>query len=207
MRPARSNRRGAIARNGEEPMPRSTRRARALAFMLAAAISLAALGGATGAGAHAADGHPARLQEGSCGNLGAVAFRLNGAGATVDVAGTPIPPPERVGAATAFPADVSITIIDDLFSHVVQGQRAIVVYESDEAMDHVIACGDVAGVMTRQMAGMTMPGDQVVLGLGDASGAGLAGFALVESIEGGKTMVAIFLGESATGAPAATPAA
>jgi hypothetical protein len=73
-------------------------------------------------------------------------------------------------------------------------------------MDHVIACGDVAGVLTRQMAGMTMPGDQVVLGLGDASGTGLAGFALVESIEGGKTMVAIFLGPEAAGGPAATPA-
>ncbi|HEX5498678.1 MAG TPA: hypothetical protein VFX03_05605, partial [Thermomicrobiales bacterium] len=93
-----------------------------------------------------------------------------------------------------------------------QGEQALVVYESDETMDRVIACGDVAGVMTRQMAGMTMPGDEIVLGLGDASGAGLAGFAVIESIEGGKTMVAIFLGDGAAGtpaagaAPAATPA-
>jgi hypothetical protein len=176
----------------------------------AAAIVIMMIGmfGADWAGAHAADGHPARLQDGSCGNLGAVAFRLNGVGATVTAEGTPIPPPERVGAAAAFPADVSLTILDKLFTDVVKGEHAIVVYESDEAMDHVIACGDVAGVMTRQMAGMTMPGDQVVFGLGDAIGSGLAGFGVIESIEGGKTMVAIFLGEGGAGTPAAaaTPA-
>ncbi len=182
-----------------------------VAGLLFVAASLAALAGGAigigGAGAHAADGNPARIQAGSCGNLGAVAFRLNGVGATVSPDGTPIPPPERVGANAAFPAAVSITTIDDLFSHVAPGERAIVVYESDEAMDHVIACGDVAGVMTRQMAGMTMPGDQIVLGLGDANGSGLTGFAVIESIEGGKTMVAVYLDAGATGTPVATPAA
>ncbi|HET7095265.1 MAG TPA: hypothetical protein VFI22_17380, partial [Thermomicrobiales bacterium] len=149
-------------------MPRSMRRARVPAVLFALAVGCAALAGdLSGAGAHAADGHPARLQAGACGNLGAVAFRLNGVGATVDAAGTPIPPPERIGAASAFPADVSVTILDNLFTDVVQGDHAIAVYESDEAMDRVIACGDVAGVMTRQMAGMTMPGDEIVLGLGD----------------------------------------
>ena len=191
-------------------MLRPTRSLR-LAGLLFVAASLAGLGGGAigivGTGAHAADGHPARIQAGTCGNLGAVAFRLNGVGATVSPDGTPIPPPERVGGNAAFPAAVSLTPIDDLFSHVAPGERAIVVYESDEAMDHVIACGDVAGVMTRQMAGMTMPGDQIVFGLGDARGAGLTGVALVESIEGGKTMVAVDLGAGASGTPVATPAA
>jgi hypothetical protein len=191
-------------------MPRPMLRARALLSAIVVMLGVGALlVGSFGPGvaAHAADGHPARIQAGSCGNLGAVAFRLNGVGASVSAEGTPIPPPERVGAATAFPADVSVTILDKLFTDVVQGQHAIVVYDSDEAMDHVIACGDVAGVMTRQMAGMTMPGDQIVFGLGDARGAGLTGVALVESIEGGKTLVAIFLGEGEAGTPVATPAA
>ena len=48
--------------------------------------------------AHAADGHPARIHEGSCEATGAAAEQLTGVGATVSLEGTPIAEPEMTGA-------------------------------------------------------------------------------------------------------------
>ena len=46
--------------------------------------------------AHAADGHPAKIHEGTCEALGRVAFPLTGVGATVGLEQTPIATPAPV---------------------------------------------------------------------------------------------------------------
>jgi hypothetical protein len=134
-----------------------------------------------GAGAHAADGHPARIQEGTCDNLGRAAFKLTGVGATVSLEETPIPEPEAVGSHQAVPMDVSDTTLDTTLSDLIAKDYAIVVYESDEAMDHIIACGALGGPLSRQMAGMVMPGDEVAIGLAAENDSGATGVALLRA--------------------------
>jgi hypothetical protein len=46
--------------------------------------------------AHGADGHPAKIHEGTCAALGRVAFPLTGVGAAVDLDQTPIATPAPV---------------------------------------------------------------------------------------------------------------
>jgi hypothetical protein len=131
--------------------------------------------------AHAADGHPARIQEGTCDNLGRAAFKLTGVGATVSLEGTPIAEPEAVGAKQAVAMDVSDTTLATTLSDLIAKDYAVVVYESDEAMDHIIACGAVGGPLSRQMAGMVMPGDEVAIGLAAENDSGATGVALLRA--------------------------
>jgi len=131
--------------------------------------------------AHAADGHPARIQEGTCDTLGRAAFKLTGVGATVSLEGTPIPEPEAVGSQQAVAMDVSDTTLDTTLSDLIAKDYAVVVYESDEAMDHIIACGALGGPLSRQMAGMVMPGDEVAIGLAAENDSGATGVALLRA--------------------------
>ena len=88
-----------------------------------------------------------------------------------------------------------------------QDAYAIVVSESDEAMDHIIACGDVEGglLVAPQMAGMVMPGDELAIGLAPQGDSGATGIALLRSVEGGTSSLRILLteGRSEEGTPAA----
>src|SRR5262245_25258330 len=168
--------------------------------LLALALLLALAGGplASGVAAHAAAGHPARIQKGSCDALDGVAFPLTGVGATISLEGTPIPTPEMVGASAAGSLDTSDTILGTSLSDLVKGAYAIVIYESDEAMDHIIACGDVGGPLTRQMAGMVMPGDELAIWLSPTGDSGTAGLALLQA-NGDHASLRIFLAESEEG--------
>ena len=56
----------------------------------------------------------------------------------------------------------------------------------------MIACGDVGGPMTSQMAGMVMPGDELVVGLGAVDGAGHSGIAFLRG-EGRTATIMIYL--------------
>lgn len=98
--------------------------------------------------AHAADGHPARIHEGSCEATGAAAEQLTGVGATVSLEGTPLAEPEMTGAEGATPMDVSETTLTESLDHLTSEPHAIVIYESDDEMDHSIACGDLGGPTT-----------------------------------------------------------
>lgn len=145
--------------------------------------------------AHAAEGSPARIQDGTCDALGGVAFPLTGVGATVTGEGEPLPEREVVGSADALPIALSETTLDASISDLTEAEYAIVVYESDEAMDRVIACGNVAGLLKAQMAGMIMPGDELLVWLGAEKGSGAVGLATLRSVVGGELAVTIVLSE------------
>lgn len=149
--------------------------------------------------AHEADGHPARIHEGTCDALGPVADQLTGVGADMSVEGTPVATPEPVGSIEVIPSQVSTTELETETSHFTGEAHAIVVYESDEAMDTALVCGNIGGALLMQMPGMPMPGDGLVIWLAPQGDADYTGVALVRSEVGGKSTVTIILAQGLTG--------
>jgi hypothetical protein len=147
----------------------------------------------TSALAHEADGHPARIQHGTCDNLAGVAFQLTGVGATVTPDGTPVPERAPVGAHVAHPVQTSETTLQASLTQLTQDAHAIVVYESDEAMGHIIACGEVGGMLVAQMPGMIMPGDVLPIWL---TGAEHSGVATLQA-DGTQVIVHLYLSDAA----------
>ena len=172
----------------------------AISCGLALALFLALAGGSprSGADAHEADGHPARIQKGSCDALDGVAFALTGVGATVNPEGTPIADPEATGSSDVDPIAIGETVLDTSLTDLVDAASAIVVYESDEAMDHIIACGNIGGPLTAQMAGMVMPGDELAIWLAETGDSGFSGLALLEA-NGQESSLRIFLVQTGGG--------
>ena len=154
------------------------------AFLLSTAIAIT---GAESASAHAADGHPAKIHEGSCESLGPVAFSLTGVGASVDLDDNPIATPEPVNEDAAFEVATSQTTIDASVDDLVASDHAIMLYEDDEGMA-AIACGNLGGAMM---------GDTLVVGLGEAGMPGHVGFALLTT-SGDKTDVTLLVSENLT---------
>jgi hypothetical protein len=148
----------------------------ALALSVAAPITSAAL-------AHEEHGHPTRIHEGSCEDLGPVAFRLNGVGGSVDLDNAPLATPAAVNPESAYQMLISETTIDGTIEHLLAGEHAVMIYESDEAMD-AIACGNVGGALN---------GNRLVTGLAESGVPGHIGFALFRS-EGEQTVVLVALG-------------
>ena len=133
--------------------------------------------------AHEEHGHPARIHEGSCQELGPVAFRLNGVGGSVDVDNAPVATPVAVNTDSAYQVMVSETTIDSTIEDLLAGEHAVMIYESDEAMD-AIACGNVGGALN---------GETLVSGLAEAGVPGHIGFALFRP-EGDQTDVLVIIG-------------
>jgi hypothetical protein len=150
----------------------------------AVAIAAIALVGAPGqALPHAEHGHPARIHEGSCEELGAVAFRLNGVGGSVDLDNAPVATPTPINPDSTYQVMVSETTIEATTDDLLAAEHAVMIYESDEAMD-AIACGNVGGAMD---------GDELITGLAEAGVPGHLGFAVFRP-EGDRTMVSVMLG-------------
>lgn len=170
-----------------------------------AIIMLLTLATAPSALAHAADGHPARIQQGICDNLAGIAFQLTGVGATITPDGTPVPPPAMVGATVADPLQMSGTTLQTSLTQLTQNPYAIVIYESDDAMDHIIACGNIGGMLTAQMPGMIMPGDVLPVWLADPEDAGTAGMAILQA-DGVRVIVHLYLAAREGGHDAPTDA-
>jgi hypothetical protein len=172
------------------------RRRLPIPFMVAL-VATALLVGPSPALAHEEHGHPARIHEGSCQELGPVAFRLNGLGGSVDVDNAPVATPMAVNSDSAHQVMVSETTIDGTIEDLLGVDHAVMIYESDEAMD-AIACGNVGGALH---------GETLVTGLAEAGVPGHIGFALFRP-EGDQTDVLVILGHglapiSASGAQAA----
>ena len=148
----------------------------AVAFGLVAAVAGPAL-------AHEEHGHPTRIHKGSCEALGPVAFRLNGVGGSVDLDNAPIATPTAVNPDAAYQVMVTETTIDSTIADLLAGEHAVMIYESDEAMD-AIACGNVGGALS---------GNTLVTGLAEAGMPGHIAFALFRS-EGDQTVVLVVLG-------------
>jgi hypothetical protein len=163
------------------------------ALLLGGALLVPAAGSV---GAHEAHGHPARIHEGTCDALGRVAFRLNGVGGGVDLDNAPVPTPAAVNPAGAYQVMVSETVIDATLDDMLAAEHAVMIYESDEAMD-AIACGNLGGAMD---------GDTLITGLAEMGVPGHLGFAFF-SPDGEGTVVSLVIGHamapvSATGAKA-----
>src|SRR5215210_1267140 len=161
----------------------------AVALGVAAAVAVPAL-------AHEEHGHPARIHKGSCQALGPVAFRLNGVGGSVDLDSAPIATPTAVNPDAAYQVLTSETTIDATIEDLLASEHAVMIYESDEALD-AIACGNVGGALS---------GYTLVTGLAEAGVPGHIGFALFRP-EGDQTVVLVVLGHglapvSASGAGA-----
>lgn len=149
--------------------------------------------------AHEADGHPARIHEGTCEAMGPVTDRLTGVGAEISLTGTPIPTPEVVGSEAAFPITMSDTQLETTTSDLIDMPHAIVVYESDEAMDMPLVCGNVGGALLMQMPGMPMPGDELAIWLAPQGTSTYTGLALLQSDVGGTSTVTILLAQGLAG--------
>jgi hypothetical protein len=177
---------------------------RAVLPLLIAGFAATALAIPQAAVAHEADGRPARMHEGSCESLGRVTNQLTGVGAEIGLEGTPIPTPEAVGSEHAAPIGLSTTTLQITTSDLTENPHAIVVYESDEAMDTPLVCGNVGGALMMQMPGMAMPGDELAVWLFPEGESGYTGLALLRSEVGGTSSVTIFLAEGlSSGAEAA----
>jgi hypothetical protein len=133
--------------------------------------------------AHEEHGHPTRIHEGSCEALGPVAFRLNGVGGSVDLDNAPLGTPTAVNPDAAYQMLISETTIDGTIEDLLASEHAVMIYESDEAMD-AIACGNVGGALS---------GNRLVTGLAEAGVPGHIGFALFRP-EGDRTVVLVVLG-------------
>jgi hypothetical protein len=133
---------------------------------LLAAVSLIAATSQTIA--HEAHGHPARIHEGTCEELGPVAYRLNGVGGSVDLDNAPVATPTAVNPESAYQVMVSDTTIDGTMDDLLASDHAVMIYESDEEMQ-VIACGQIGGAMS---------GDTLIAGLAEMGVPGHLGFAL-----------------------------
>lgn len=118
---------------------------------------------------------------------------LTGVGAEATPDGTPVAAPERVGPQSAALVASSETVIPMPLSELIADERTIVVYQSDEAMDRVVACGNVGGLLSGQM-----PGDELAVWLGEEAGSGLSGVALLEAA-GRATVDRVYLGEGLGG--------
>jgi hypothetical protein len=158
------------------------RRRMPIPFMVAL-VATALLVGPSPALAHEEHGHPTRIHEGSCQELGPVAFRLNGLGGSVDVDNAPVATPMAVNSDSAYQVMVSETTIDGTIEDLLAGEHAVMIYESDEAMD-AIACGTVGGALN---------GETLVSGLAEAGVPGHIGFALFRP-EGDQTDVLVIIG-------------
>jgi hypothetical protein len=143
------------------------------------------LGNAGPVRGHAEHGHPGRIHDGTCEELGGVAFRLNGVGGSVDIDNAPIATPIPVNEDSAYQVMVSETIIDGAIDDLIAADHAVMIYESDEDMS-AIACGNLGG---------SMHGDSLITGLAENGHAGHLGFAIFEPA-GNQTQVTVIIGHA-----------
>lgn len=186
-------------------MPKAQRMTRLAGACVITAGTVVLLASGISTQAHEADGHPARIHRGSCDDLGAVAYQLTGVGAVATPDGTPVATSEIVGAASASPSQVSETTLKTSLSQLTKDPYAIAVYESDEAMDQMILCGNIGGVITAQMPSMIMPGDVLTIWLPGRENSGHDGVALLQA-NGLRAIVRLILPEELPSdvAPSAT---
>jgi hypothetical protein len=96
---------------------------------------------------------------------------------------TPMAMGETIGSSSAMPLETSVTLVDLPLDQIADGQHAINVHESADAIDVYIACGDVGGQML---------GDMLVIGMRELNDSEEVGVAVLQEM-GNQTQVAIFL--------------
>lgn len=170
-------------------MKTTLRRVRVPALVTAGSAAFLAgtlvLSSAGSVNAHAEHGHPARIHNGSCESLQGVAYRLNGVGGSVDAEGAAVATPTAVNPDTAYQVMTSDSLIDAPIEELLAGEHAIMIYESDEAMEG-ISCGNIGGAMV---------GDELITGLAEMRIPGHLGFAIFTP-NGGQTEVTVIIGHA-----------
>ncbi|HEX5500415.1 MAG TPA: hypothetical protein VFX03_14350 [Thermomicrobiales bacterium] len=156
-------------------------RRRAASLTATAIFGIALVAG--GASAHAGHGHPAKIHDGTCAQLGAVAFTLNGVGANENQQGTPIATPETVNPKNAYQMMIGQTTIGASLDSLLASDHTIMLYDGDETMQG-IACGDLGGARL---------GDELIVGLAEMNIPGHIGVAVLRD-QGDKTEVTIYVG-------------
>jgi hypothetical protein len=143
----------------------------------------------------AGEGHPAHIHDGTCANLGGIAFPLT------DL--TAIATPEAGMEGTPGPAldwieSESTTFVDASIDDLLGGEYAINVHESAERIDVYVACGDITGTPER---------GRLEIELQEQNNSGLHGFAWLTDNGDGTTTVDVILMRSAgdMATPGATP--
>ena len=159
--------------------------------LIALALAFLLSGGAQ-TSAQETEEHAVRLLLGTCAAPGGMAFELTPFEADTTLDGTPVPVPDVTGAESALPIEVSTTTIEASLSDLVDEPHALAIFDGDEASDRLIACGDVGGPLSRQMAGMVMPGDELIVGLAERGDSAHAGIALLRA-DGADAVVTIYL--------------
>jgi hypothetical protein len=123
----------------------------------------------------------AQVVVGHCGEPGEILFTLTGIGAEAAADGTRVVPPERSGSERAVPVRMSATTLETSLSTLLEQERAIVILKKEDGTGEIIACGEIGGLLTMQMAGMVMPGDELAVGLREIGESGFSGLALIEA--------------------------
>lgn len=136
---------------------------------------------------------PAQMYEGTCDWLEDVVDSLTEVEDTTSAEGTTLRPAERVGPETALDVVVSTMTSDIALSDLLAAEHAIVVAEVGDDLGSIMVCGVIGGLMTMQMSGMLMPGDELVVGLAGQAAADVSGSAVFSAAGGSKTMVTVYL--------------
>ena len=156
-----------------------------MAMVLSVAMSLGFSARPDPVQAHAADGHPVRIHQGTCQSLGPVVFPLTGVGASVDLDGNAIATPQAANPDRAYQVLTSESTIATTVDELLASAYAVKLYDNDEDMQ-AIACGNVGGALL---------GETLAVGLGEINIPGHIGFALFQP-DGDQTGVTIVIGHA-----------
>jgi hypothetical protein len=130
----------------------------------------------------AEEAHPAHIHSGTCAELGDVVIPLEDvavpAGATHE------------GTEAAHDVKVSQTHVDMPLQEIIDGEHAINVHESAEAIDVYIACGDIGGILHERENG---EGTEIVIALAELNDSGHVGIAWLGDDGEGGTNVTVSL--------------
>jgi hypothetical protein len=169
----------------------------------------------------ASDSHPAHIHSGSCDQLGDVVYPLTNVSASgmmtgmMAMAATPssgMPAamatpggltmsPAR-GATTALAVETSQTLVAASLDDLLAQPYAINVHESQDTIQHYIACGDLGGAM---MTGPAMAqGGVLAIGLRELNTSGESGIAVLRATDTNQTMVWIYLARGLSGTSGGT---
>jgi hypothetical protein len=113
----------------------------------------------------AQEAHPAHIHSGTCDQLGDVVIPLEDVAVPADAT--------HEGAASAHDVKISQTHVDMPLQDLLDGDYAINVHESADAIDVYIACGDIGGYVITDPAGRT----ELFVGLRELNDSGHTGVA------------------------------
>jgi len=165
----------------------------------------------------ATDSHPAHIHSGSCDQLGDVVYPLTNVSASGMMTGmqamaatpssgmpaamaTPggLTMSPAMGATTALAVETNQTLVDASLDDLLAQPYAINVHESQDTIEHYIACGDLGGAM---MTGPAMAqGGVLAIGLRELNTSGESGIAVFRATDNNQTMVWIYLATGLSGA-------